>query len=86
MNIPIEAIVAQMEKEITSIKKENNIYKKKERVSALRVLCNLILEDEKESSVPKLDDSDTLKRMIGTPNASNSRSKEDGNGDSIFDF
>jgi hypothetical protein len=87
MNIPIEVIVSQMEKEITKIKKEILINKKKERIAALKVLCDVILEDEGDEKSSVVDDA-MLKMMVGDsrksikPKATDS----DANGDSIFDF
>jgi hypothetical protein len=87
MNIPIEVIVAQMEKEITKIKKEFNINKKKESVAAVKVLCDLILEEDSEKEMAHAEDT-MLKKMVGETKVINKGKipENDANGDSLFDF
>jgi hypothetical protein len=87
MNIPIEVIVSQMEKEITKIKKEIHINKKKERIAAIKVLCDVILEEDSKQ-VTSQDEDEMLQRMMGeTKKIKKSQDYEnDANGDSIFDF
>ncbi|OZM56718.1 hypothetical protein CIB95_10885 [Lottiidibacillus patelloidae] len=87
MNIPIQVIVSQMDKEITKIKKEISINKKKERIAAIRALCDVILEEESIEKSTVADEA-MLKMMVGDnkKDIKSNLPKSEGNGDSIFDF
>jgi hypothetical protein len=85
MGIPLEAVLVQIENELKKLKIEGNQAKQKERASAIKVLCELILQDENERF--EHSERQVLNNLIGTkPLEKKKKEEEDANGDSIFDF
>jgi hypothetical protein len=94
MNIAINTIVSRMEKELQALKQEHSLTKQKERVAAIRSLCEVILEEnDNEVIVPnhqkamQKDQDIILQKMIGQQQPINKKGNDaEANGDSIFDF
>jgi Family of unknown function (DUF5327) len=92
MDIHISKLLAKMEKEIQGAMHGSSDSEVRERLLAVKTLCDLVLEEQAEERYetkqpsPQVD-SLQLQKMMGASNFNNKKKEEDGvNGDSIFDF
>jgi hypothetical protein len=93
MDIHISKLLAKMEKEIHGAMHGSSDSEVRERLLAVKTLCDLVLEEQAEERYetkqpsPNQVDSLQLQKMMGASNFNNKKKEEDGvNGDSIFDF
>lgn len=83
MNIPLPKLLEKMEKELNEAKLAKSESLLKERIYAIKTLCDLVLEEKIEAR-----EKDAFPRpVIKTNNIQETKLEEiDANGDSIFDF
>ncbi|MDQ0856990.1 YwdI family protein [Bacillus sp. V2I10] len=93
MDIHISKLLAKMEKEIQRAMQGSSDSEVRERLLAVKTLCDLVLEEQAEEryetkqTSPNQLDALQLQKMMGASNFNNKKKEEDGvNGDSIFDF
>ncbi|MFS0863051.1 YwdI family protein [Fredinandcohnia sp. 179-A 10B2 NHS] len=86
MNISVNKIIDKMQQEILMAKSEGNEQKIRERLMAIRTLCDLVLEESpakapivEKKVIPAVLQTNTV---VNTPKLQ----EEDANGDSLFDF
>ncbi|HBJ01943.1 MULTISPECIES: YwdI family protein [Lysinibacillus] len=88
--IPYQAVIQQLEKQLSSAKNAGNDQQIREALSAIRALCDVVLDSP--SNTPSITPpSKHLPQMLVSEmkpsSLSTSKIEEDGaNGDSIFDF
>ncbi|MBD8519441.1 YwdI family protein [Lysinibacillus sp. FSL R7-0073] len=88
--IPYQAVIQQLEKQLSGAKNAGNDQQIREALSAIRALCDVVLDSP--SNTPSITPpSKHLPQMLVSEmkpsSLSTSKIEEDGaNGDSIFDF
>lgn len=90
MNIPVQKLLSKMEKELSEAKNSSSEARIRERVQAIKSLCELILE-EAESGSPAVAASVSHTYSAPPVQSVNLEPKkmhmdDDANGDSLFDF
>ncbi|MFT4416229.1 YwdI family protein [Fredinandcohnia humi] len=86
MNISVMKIIEKMQQELVVAKQEQNEQKIRERLMAIRTLCDLVL-DEATSAV--VSTKKVVASVMPQPTpivASTKLEEDDANGDSLFDF
>lgn len=93
MDIHISKLLAKMEKEIHRAMHGSSDSEVRERLLAVKTLCDLVLEEQAEERYePKQQtshnqvDAIQLQKMMGTSNLGKKKEEDGVNGDSIFDF
>lgn len=92
MNISLQQLLGKMEKELNEAKGSSTTARMRERVHAIKSLCELILDDsekEKGSSVLTNFDSPPAAQLIQpatTQQPKRMQMDDQANGDSLFDF
>ncbi|MGG4489463.1 YwdI family protein [Metabacillus idriensis] len=93
MDIHISKLLAKMEKEIHRAMHGSNDAEVRERLLAVKTLCDLVLEEQTEERYETKQqpshhqvDALQLQKMMGTSNLGKKKEEDGVNGDSIFDF
>jgi hypothetical protein len=90
MSISVEQLLKKMESELQKAKQAEGTTKLRENVHSIKILCELILEDQGMGSVRSLSEVVALQPKIQTitpPSLTVKKlEEEEANGDSLFDF
>ncbi|MEG0439092.1 YwdI family protein [Solibacillus cecembensis] len=91
--ISYETIVQQIEKHAIQAKQTRDEQQIREQLSAIRALCNVVLDEGKpvakpSVAAPHVHNIQTTSMMISQPLVTSSQKleEEDANGESLFDF
>ena len=87
--ISYETIVKQIEKHAIQAKQTRDEQQIREQLSAIRALCNVVLDEGKPLvAAPSVHNIQTTSMMISQPLVTSSQKleEEDANGESLFDF
>lgn len=92
VNISIQQLLAKIEDQLTEAKTSNSDARIRERVYAIKSLCELVLEQERTEGVTYQQPSfQAVQAPISIPKQpiqtqTNKIKMDEGNGDSLFDF
>ncbi|WP_449538135.1 YwdI family protein [Ferdinandcohnia sp. Marseille-Q9671] len=90
MNISVTKILDKMQLELQTAKTEANEQKVRERLLAIRTLCDLVLDEAPTASKPRRIEAIPVQPPSALPTATITNAsklkEEDANGDSLFDF
>jgi len=87
--ISYEAVIQQVEKQLASAKNANNEQQIREALTAIRALCDVVLDLPTATShvqVNHLPQMLSTEQMPSTINTTKIQHNDGANGDSIFDF
>jgi len=86
--IPYQAVIQQLEKQLSGVKNAGNEQQIREALTAIRALCDVVLDSPDEIS--KAQSKHIPQMLVSEPKPTSlytAKIEEDGaNGDSIFDF
>lgn len=96
VNISIQQLLAKIEDQLTEAKSSNSDARIRERVYAIKSLCELVLEQERKEGITyqqtvQQPSFQAVQAPIAIPKQTiqtqtNKVKMEEGNGDSLFDF
>ncbi|MBP2242550.1 hypothetical protein J2Z40_003126 [Cytobacillus eiseniae] len=87
MNISIQHLLSKIEKELHEARSSESIARMRERVHAMKSICELILEEPiKESSISKIPQTIEPIQPTMIQQSKRIEMEDDANGDSLFDF
>ena len=94
LNISFQKLLAKMEEELREVRNSSNESAVREKIYSIKILCELLLEQEKghsqgEFSVPTPQPVPKMQPAFSQPVQMNQPKKlneGDANGDSLFDF
>ncbi len=87
--IPYQAVIQQLEKQLSGVKNAGNEQQIREALTAIRALCDVVLDSAE--GISKVQSKHIPQMLVSEPKQSSLYAaeieEEDGaNGDSIFDF
>ncbi|MFD2446833.1 YwdI family protein [Bacillus sp. CGMCC 1.16607] len=90
MSISISHLLRKMESELFKAKQEENISKVRENIHSIKILCELLLE-ENDTSVNRKDvvfSTEQISQVVSSPSLTSKKLEmdEEANGESLFDF
>jgi hypothetical protein len=90
MSISVEQLLKKMESELHKAKQAGSTVELREHVHSIKILCELILDDQGNRTVQNLPEVVALQPQIQTMKPTTLSVKkleeEEANGDSLFDF
>jgi hypothetical protein len=90
MSISVEQLLKKMESELHKAKQAGSTVELREHVHSIKILCELILDDQGNRTVQNLPEVLALQPQIQTIKPTTLSVKkleeEEANGDSLFDF
>lgn len=81
--IPYDVVLSTIEKHILEAKRASNENEIREKITAVKALCDIILLNNEQENTPLPRTQSSTSTFIQTSSKVN---EEDANGDSIFDF
>jgi hypothetical protein len=87
LDISVNQLLKKIESELHRAKQEENALKRRESIHSIKILCELILE-ENDKSLAVAKPLQPTSQVITTTSLSPKKleMKEEANGDSLFDF
>lgn len=87
LEVSSETIIHKMQHEIERVKQTSDYQERREHISRIKLLCELLLEEKEESYVPNVKEQEvfltkTVKNDVSVPRSIS----DDDDGTSIFDF
>jgi hypothetical protein len=87
MTIPIWKVLDKMEQEIKNAKAASSESKIRERIQALKTLCELVLDEQEQLHAARKIDAAIQQTQPHVPRAKPLElGEDDANGESLFDF
>lgn len=90
MEVPFATILTKIAEEVNKAQSSQNVQQMREHVAAIRVLCDIILENtaQQEKDVNVIPINELVRQMPQSPTTKSERIDigDDANGPSLFDF
>jgi hypothetical protein len=86
LTISIAAILAKMEEELRRARAADSPQRAREHVAAVRVLCDLVLEEEEKREMPAVSLPEAAPLLIRQGKGERIDIGDDANGPSLLDF